>query len=267
MAYARGRGRALIDRRLYARCWRPPDRLRIGRRRQPQGRLQRRLGAGRRHHRCHRAPALAPLRLRTRRQRTPPPRLGLDPDRPTHRGAPTAADPTQPRNRGTGLLPLRRPTPRPTAHLGAHRRDPLEHRRGIPDRQRPGRPGPLPGTHLDRLAPPHHPRDARPGLPRHHRPTGHPTTNRPDHARDPTPARGACRCLWQGGPTSAVGPASSASGMRRTRSGATSRSRAPGSGHVTADQDSNTQRDQWTGGRPGECQPYVVWMISRPDIP
>lgn len=40
-------------------------RARIGRRRQPQGRLQRRLGAGRRHHRCHRAPALAPLRLRT----------------------------------------------------------------------------------------------------------------------------------------------------------------------------------------------------------
>ena len=95
--------------------------------------------------------------------------------------------------RTSPFLAAAQPASRPLSArsgCGTRRRDPLEHRRDVPDRQRPGRPGSLPGTHLDGLAPPHHPRDARTGLPRrhrHHQPTGHPPDDRVDHARNPTP--------------------------------------------------------------------------------
>ena len=106
------------------------------------------------------------------------------------------------RNRSTGerafyLCWSPRPVPLHTlvraAHPRASGRFPLEHRRTVPDRQRPSRPRPLPSPRLDRLAPPRHPGHARPGRPDHprrpatrHRPGNH----RADRRRDPpTPQR------------------------------------------------------------------------------
>jgi hypothetical protein len=95
------------------------------------------------------------------------------------------------RNRTTGVLAfylwLVTP-PGAVAHPRQGRRLTVEHRRVVPDRQGPGRPGPLPGPRLDRLAPPRHPGHARPGRSDHprrpatrHRPRDH----RVDRRRDP----------------------------------------------------------------------------------
>jgi DDE superfamily endonuclease len=73
------------------------------------------------------------------------------------------------------------PCQRSPGRLRAHRRAPVDHRRELPGRQGPGRPGRAPGPHLDRLATVGHPRHARLSLP-HHR--------RDDRARPATRATG-----------------------------------------------------------------------------
>lgn len=72
------------------------------------------------------------------------------------------------RNPSSGELAFYRAGPRASAAVraGPSGRDQVVHRRMPPGRERPGRPGPLPGPPLDRLAPAHHPGHARTGLPR-----------------------------------------------------------------------------------------------------
>ncbi|MET8162635.1 IS701 family transposase [Sphaerisporangium sp. NPDC005289] len=118
-------------------------------------------GAGRRW-----CAGLAPLQRRRRSQRATVLRLGLETDRSRWQRTPVAAGPAHDRDRRAGVLPVLFTHPGAAGHLGAHRWDALGDRGVVPGRQGPGRTGPLPSPRLDRLASPHHPGAARPGLPR-----------------------------------------------------------------------------------------------------
>ncbi|GAA5602408.1 IS701 family transposase [Streptomyces griseus] len=112
-----------------------------------------------------RLPAAAWQRHSARRgaKRLPSLRLGLDPHR--HRKSPPPADPPQPDHRRTRLLPVLVIHHRDTGRTRPRRWCPLEHRGVFPGRQGPGRTRPLSGQALDIVAPAHHSRHARPGLP------------------------------------------------------------------------------------------------------
>ena len=78
-------------------------------------------------------------------------------------GPPLHHRPDRPR-----LLPVLRLGHDEAGRPGRGGRDPVGDRGVLPERQRRGRPGPVPGPPLRRLVPPHHPGDARPRLPHHH---------------------------------------------------------------------------------------------------
>ena len=61
--------------------------------------------------------------------------------RPGQARSPLAADPPQPPHRGTGVLPLLQSPPRPAAHPGQDRRDPLDHGGEFPGLQGTDRAG------------------------------------------------------------------------------------------------------------------------------
>jgi len=68
------------------------------------------------------------------------------------------------------LLPMPRPRTHSTTGTDPGRWCPLGDRGDLPERQRPSRPGPVPGPPLRQLVPTHHPGHAGPRLPhRHHR--------------------------------------------------------------------------------------------------
>ncbi|MGW3214527.1 IS701 family transposase [Streptomyces parvus] len=106
---------------------------------------------------------LATTQRRKRRERLSSLRLGLDPHR--HRKSPPPADPPQPDHRRTRLLLVLVTHHRDTGRTRPRRRCPLEHRGVFPGSQGPGRTRPLSGQALDIVAPAHHSRHARPGLP------------------------------------------------------------------------------------------------------
>lgn len=64
-------------------------------------------------------------------------------------------------DRRASLPRLRRPNHHHPARADRRRRSTVRHRRMLPGRQERNRPGPLPGPHLPRLVPPHHPVDGR----------------------------------------------------------------------------------------------------------
>ncbi|MFF3734487.1 transposase, partial [Streptomyces sp. NPDC002476] len=103
-------------------------------------------------------------------------RLGLDPHR--QRQPPPPARPPQPHHQGTRLLPVLVTCHGHPCGAGPRRRCPLERRGMLPGRQGTGRTRPLPGQTLDLVAPAHHARHARPGVP-----------DRPRCQRGPRPAR------------------------------------------------------------------------------
>jgi hypothetical protein len=80
---------------------------------------------------------------------------------------PAPADPPQPAQRGTGLLPLLLPAAGPAGRPGQRRRPPLDHRGEFPGWPGPGRPGRAPGPPLDLLGPVGHPGHARRRRPHH----------------------------------------------------------------------------------------------------
>ena len=135
------------------------------------------------------------LRRRRRQGATPLPLgPGRDPAAGRHRQLLAAGPPQPDRPDRPGLLPVLRPRTHPAARAGPRRRRPLGDRGDLPDRQGPGRPGPVPGPPLRRLVPTHHPGHARPRLPdRHHRrhKKGAPRrrTHPADRPRGPTPTR------------------------------------------------------------------------------
>jgi hypothetical protein len=122
---------------------------------------------------CH---GLAAAQRRKRRERAAILRLGLDPHR--HRQPPAPAHPTQPVHRRTRLLSVLVTHRSARVGTGPRRWCPLEHRGVLPGCQEPGRTRPLPGQALDFMAPAHHARHARSGLP-----------DRPRRRRGPRTAR------------------------------------------------------------------------------
>ena len=138
-----GRRRGVRGQRAAARrSGSPADRPRAGRLPRPPD-----TGRSRAHDPRRRAggpPAqaglAAPVR-RGRRQGPPLVRLGLDHHPRDRPGLPLAADPPQPANPGTGLLPLLLPAPGPAGHPGHGRPAQMDHRGELPSREGPGRPG------------------------------------------------------------------------------------------------------------------------------
>ncbi|MFI6207421.1 transposase [Streptomyces sp. NPDC051041] len=106
---------------------------------------------------------LAAAQRGQRREGPAPLRLGLDSHR--HRRTPPPPDPPQPHHRRTRLLPVLITHHGHPCGAGPRRRRPLERRRVPPGSEGPGRTRPLPSQALDLVAPAHHPRRARPGLP------------------------------------------------------------------------------------------------------
>lgn len=84
-------------------------------------------------------------------------------------GVSVASGQAQPDRRRAGVLPLLRVHPSAADGPGQDRWYPMGGRGVIPGCQGPGRPGPLPGTRLDGLAPAHHLGHARAGPARSHR--------------------------------------------------------------------------------------------------
>lgn len=114
--------------------------------RQAPGRCARRPGSG---------PRLAALLGRARPQGPSLLRLGTDQPRRPRRPAriPAPADPPQPVQRRTRLLPLLHAAPCIPWHPGPSRGAALDYRGELPVRQGTDRPGRAPGPHLDLIAP------------------------------------------------------------------------------------------------------------------
>jgi DDE superfamily endonuclease len=94
--------------------------------------------------------------------------LLLDPG--THTHPPTAGPPLHQHTNRAGLLHRPHQHPGPAGRTGPGRRIPLGRGGNLPIHQKRDRTGPLPGSQIPRLVPPHHPIHARRRLPHHHRP-------------------------------------------------------------------------------------------------